>query len=90
MKSRHSSWPCRLTGGRDRFVPGEARALASATAYHAVRGERQPELRYGPSAVVDGDETSVHDVLGFSNEAHLAGEVRRGKRVSCFLYWAQQ
>mmetsp|Transcript_25301 Transcript_25301/g.45582 ORF Transcript_25301/g.45582 Transcript_25301/m.45582 type:complete len:215 (+) Transcript_25301:763-1407(+) len=79
LKSRHSNCPWRLTGGFDLFVLEEARLLASATACQAVRGERQPELRYGPSTVVDGDETSVHDVLGFSNEA-----VQSGRAVTVF------
>ncbi len=52
--------------------------MASATACQAVRGERQPRLRYGLNAVVDGDKTSVHDVIGFSNDAVLRdGEGRR-------------
>jgi len=53
------------------FVLEDARLLALATACQAVRGERQPILRYGLSAVVDGDETSVHEVLGFSKDAVL-------------------
>jgi hypothetical protein len=45
LKSRHRSWPWRLTGGLDLLVLAWAIFVASATACQAVRGERQPRLR---------------------------------------------
>ena len=51
----------------------DAFLFASAIACHAFRGERHPKLRYGLSTVVDGVDTSVHDVLGFSKEAVQSG-----------------
>ena len=71
LKSRHNNCPWRLTGGFDRFAFEDARLLAVATSCHTVRGDRHPKLRYGLNAVVDGEESSVHDVFGFSKDAVL-------------------
>lgn len=57
----------------DRLVFDEAFAFAADTACQAVRGEMHPTLKYGLSTVVDGDDTSVHEVLGFSNDADQSG-----------------
>lgn len=71
LKSRHTNWPCKLTGGFDLLVFGAALFLAFSTACQALRGERHPKLKYGDITVVEGDDTAVHEVLGFSNDAVL-------------------
>jgi hypothetical protein len=55
----------------DLFVLDAARFFALSMACQTVRGERHPRLRYGDRTVVEGDETAVHEVFGFSNEAVL-------------------
>ena len=74
LKSLHNIWPCKLTGGLDLFVFDAALFFALSIACQTVRGERHPMLRYGDKTVVEGADTVVHDVRGFSNDAVLKNE----------------